>query len=46
MTVDKDKKPTPQGVDALIEYVRAALQQETPIRASETFVPVLYDRTA
>ena len=45
MTLDKDKKPTPHGVDALIEYVRAALQQEKPIRVTETFELVFYDRT-
>ena len=45
MTVDKDKKPTPLGVDALIEYVRATLQQEKPIRVTETFELVFYDRT-
>jgi hypothetical protein len=45
MTLTDDKKPTQKGVDALIEYVRAALQQETPIRVAETFELVFYDRT-
>ena len=45
MTLDKDKKPTPLGVDALIEYVRAALHQEKPILVTDTFELVFYDRT-
>ncbi len=46
MTLDAStKKPVPRGVEALIEYVRAALQQETPIRVAETFEQVFYDRT-
>ena len=46
MTLDAStKKPVSRGVEALIEYVRAALQQETPIRVAETFEQVFYDRT-
>ena len=46
MTLDANtKKPLPKGVEALIEYVRAALQQETPIRVAETFELVFYERT-
>jgi hypothetical protein len=32
-----------KGVEALVEYIRAALQQETPIRVTETFELVFYD---
>jgi hypothetical protein len=45
LTVDAAKKPTAKGVEVLIEYVRQALQQETPIRVTETFELVFHDKT-
>ena len=43
MTVDGSGKPTINGVEALIEYVRSSLQQEAPIRVA--FELVFYDKS-
>ena len=43
MTLDTSGRPTVNGVDNLVENVRSALQQETPINIAAAFVLVLYD---
>ena len=44
MTRASDDTPTVDGVEELIEAVRVAIQQEKPVRVSETFESVFYDK--
>ncbi len=44
MTSESNNKPTLKDMEALIDHVRQALQQETPIRVTETFGLVFYNR--
>ncbi len=45
MTLDADNKPVVKGVENLIEIALQVLQQDAPIRVSETFELLFYDKS-